>query len=161
NDPIYPSFAALAIYLSTSLLGYLRTEGERRWVRKAFGQYLAPAVVAELSRNPALLKLGGELRELTVMFSDIRDFTKIAEKLDPRARPHLTNPTLTPLTAAIHERKGRVDKYIGDCIMAFWTAPLPDPAHRRNALLAALGMREALAGANKRLAEEAAKAGRA
>jgi adenylate cyclase len=159
-DPIYPSFAALAIYLSTSLLGYMRTEGERRWVRKAFGQYLAPAVVEELSRNPALLKLGGELRELTVMFSDIRDFTKIAEKLDPQALTHLINSILTPLTATIHERKGTVDKYIGDCIMAFWNAPLTDPDHRRNALLAALGMCEALAGANKRLAEDAAKAGR-
>jgi adenylate cyclase len=160
-DPIYPSMTALAIYLSTSLLGYMRTEGERRWVRKAFGQYLAPAVVEELSRNPALLKLGGELRELTLMFSDIRDFTKIAEKLDPQALTHLINSILTPLTAAIHERKGTVDKYIGDCIMAFWNAPLTDPDHRRNALLAALGMREALAKANKRLAEEAVKAGRA
>jgi len=159
-DPIYPSFAALAIYLSGSLLGYLRTEGERRWIRKAFGQYLAPVVVEELSRNPGLLKLGGELRELTVMFSDIRDFTRIAETLDPHALTHLINSILTPLTAAIYERKGTVDKYIGDCIMAFWNAPLPDPEHRRNALLAALGMREALATTNLRLAAEAAKEGR-
>jgi adenylate cyclase len=159
-DPIYPSTTALAIYLSASLLGYLRTEGERRHVRRAFSQYLAPAIVEQLSRNPKLLKLGGELRELTVMFSDIRDFTKIAEKLDPAALTHLINSILTPLTAAIYAQKGTVDKYIGDCIMAFWNAPLADAEHRRHSLLAALGMREALVAANRRLAEEAAKAGR-
>ena len=147
------------IYFTCSLLGYLRTEGERRHVRRAFSQYLAPAIVEQLSRNPKLLKLGGELRELTVMFSDIRDFTKISEKLDPQALTHLINSILTPLTDAIYRRKGTVDKYIGDCIMAFWNAPLSDAEHGRNALLAALGMREALAEANRRLAEEAAKAG--
>jgi adenylate cyclase len=160
-DPIYPSFAALAIYLSSSLLGYLRTEGERRQVRKAFSQYLAPAIVEELSRHPERLKLGGELRELTVMFSDVREFTRIAEKLHPQELTHMINAILTPLTAAIHERKGTIDKYIGDCIMAFWNAPLDDGDHQRNALLAALAMREALASANERLLAEAAKAGRA
>src|SRR5215469_1951514 len=125
-NPIYPAATGLAIYLSASLLGYLRTEGER-----------------------------------TVMFSDIRDFTKIAEKLEPQALTHLINSILTPLTAAIYARNGTVDKYIGDCIMAFWNAPIADTEHRRNALLAALGMREALAAANRRLAEEAAKADRA
>jgi adenylate cyclase len=95
------------------------------------------------------------------MFSDIRDFTKIAEKLEPQALTHLINSILTPLTAAIYARQGTVDKYIGDCIMAFWNAPIADAEHRRNALLAALGMREALAAANRRLAEEAAKANRA
>lgn len=160
-DPIYPSVTALAIYLSASLLGYLRTEGERRHVRRAFSQYLAPAIVEQLSRNPELLKLGGELRELTVMFSDIRDFTKIAEKLDPAALTHLINSILTPLTAAIYAQNGTVDKYIGDCIMAFWNAPLADAEHRRHSLLAALGMREALIEANRRLGEDAAKAGRA
>lgn len=159
-DPIYPSAAALAIYLSASLLGYLRTEGERRHVRRAFSQYLAPAIVEQLSRNPKLLRLGGELRELTVMFSDIRDFTKIAEKLDPAALTHLINSILTPLTAAIYAQNGTVDKYIGDCIMAFWNAPLADTEHRRHALLAALGMREALIEANRRLGEDAAKANR-
>jgi adenylate cyclase len=108
-----------------------------------------------------MLKLGGELRELTVMFSDIRDFTKISEKLDPQALTHLINSILTPLTDAIYRRKGTVDKYIGDCIMAFWNAPLSDAEHGRNSLLAALGMREALAEANRRLAAEAAKAGHA
>ena len=160
-NPVYPAATALLIYLTCSLLGYLRTEGERRHVRRAFSQYLAPAIVEQLSRNPKLLKLGGELRELTVMFSDIRDFTKISEKLDPQALTHLINSILTPLTDAIYRRKGTVDKYIGDCIMAFWNAPLSDAQHGRNALLAALGMREALAEANRRLAEEAAKAGRA
>jgi adenylate cyclase len=94
------------------------------------------------------------------MFSDIRDFTKIAEKLDPAALTHLINSILTPLTAAIYAQNGTVDKYIGDCIMAFWNAPLADTEHRRHSLLAALGMREALITANRRLGEDAAKAGR-
>ena len=130
-DPVYPSFAALAIYLSGSFLGYLRSENEKRHVRQTFSQYLAPEVVEEIVRSGKPVTLGGELRELTVMFSDIRDFTKIAEKLDPHALTHLINSILTPLTAAIiKDRRGTIDKYIGDCIMAFWNAPLDDAEHR-------------------------------
>jgi len=159
-DPLYPGMAALAVYLSGSLLGYLRSESERRHVRRSFGMYLAPAVVEELSRHPERLKLGGELRDVTVMFSDIRDFTRISEQLDPQMLTHMLNSVLTPLTAAIQEAKGTIDKYIGDCIMAFWNAPLDDAEHARNALKAALAMRQALAKANATLAEEARKAGR-
>jgi adenylate cyclase len=159
-DPLYPSLAGIAIYTSGTLLGYLRSDSERRQVRKQFSQYLAPAVVAELSRNPERLALGGELRELTVMFSDIRDFTRISEKLDPQMLTHMLNSVLTPLTAAILDRRGTIDKYIGDCIMAFWNAPLDDGEHPRNALRSALAMRQALSAANTRLAEEARQAGR-
>jgi adenylate cyclase len=159
-DPVYPSLSAVAIYISGSLLGYLRTERERRHVRQTFSMYLAPAVVEELTRRQAPVKLGGELRNLTVMFSDIRDFTKIAEKLDPQALTHLINSILTPLTAAIQDRRGTIDKYIGDCIMAFWNAPLDDPDQTHHALQSALAMREALAKVNRQLAEEAQKAGK-
>lgn len=159
-DPLYPSMAALAVYLSGSLLGYLRSESERRHVRRSFSMYLAPAVVEELSRHPDRLKLGGELRDVTVMFSDIRDFTRISEQLDPQALTHMLNTVLTPLTAAIQDTKGTIDKYIGDCIMAFWNAPLDDAEHARNSMRAALEMRRALARANEQLAEEARKAGR-
>jgi adenylate cyclase len=159
-DPVYPSLAALAIYLSGSLLGYLRTERERRHVRQTFSMYLAPSVVEELTREQEPVKLGGELRELTVMFSDIRDFTKIAEKLDPQELTHLINSILTPLTAAIHDDRGTIDKYIGDCIMAFWNAPVHDSEHARHALHAALAMRQALARVNSQLENEAKAAGK-
>ncbi len=159
-DPVYPSLAAVAIYLSGSLLGYLRTERERRHVRQTFSMYLAPTVVEELTRGEEPVKLGGELRELTVMFSDIRDFTKIAEKLDPQELTHLINSILTPLTAAIHDDRGTIDKYIGDCIMAFWNAPIHDSAHARHALNAALAMRRALVLVNAKLGDEAKAAGK-
>jgi adenylate cyclase len=159
-DPLYPGLAALAVYLTGSLLGYLRSESERRHVRRSFSMYLAPAVVEELSRHPERLKLGGELRDVTVMFSDIRDFTRISEQLDPHSLTHMLNSVLTPLTAAIQAAKGTIDKYIGDCIMAFWNAPLDDADHARNALRSALAMRIALAKANGELAEESRKAGR-
>jgi adenylate cyclase len=129
-DPLYPGMAAFAVYLCGSLLGYLRSETERRQVRRSFGMYLAPAVVEELSRHPERLKLGGELRDVTVMFSDIRDFTRISEKLDPQTLTHILNAVLTPLTAAIQAAKGTIDKYIGDCIMAFWNAHSTTPSMR-------------------------------
>ncbi len=159
-DPAYPSLAAVAIYLSGSLLGYLRTERERRHVRETFGMYVSPNVVADLTRSGEPVKLGGELRELSVMFSDIRDFTKIAEKLDPQQLTHLINSILTPLTAAIYDQRGTIDKYIGDCIMAFWNAPQHDTEHARHSLHAALAMRRALDLVNGHLAQEAQIAGK-
>jgi adenylate cyclase len=159
-DPAYPSMAAVAIYLSGSLLGYLRTERERRHMRDTFGMYVSPNVVADLTRSGEPVKLGGELRELSVMFSDIRDFTKIAEKLDPQQLTHLINSILTPLTAAIYDQRGTVDKYIGDCIMAFWNAPQHDETHARHSMLAALGMRRALDLVNGKLAQESQMTGK-
>jgi adenylate cyclase len=159
-DPVYPSLAGVAIYISGSLLGYLRTEREHRHVRQTFGMYMAPELVEDLVRSGEPVKLGGELRELSVMFSDIRDFTKIAEKLDPQALTHLINSILTPLTAAIQNDRGVIDKYIGDCIMAFWNAPLDDAEHARHGMHAALAMRGALDRVNAKLGEEASAAGR-
>ncbi|MEA2780759.1 MAG: adenylate cyclase, partial [Rhodospirillaceae bacterium] len=159
-DPLYPSLAALAIYFAGSLLGYLRTEDEKRFVRTAFSQYMSPVLVEEVTRNRKRLQLGGEMRELTVMFSDIQGFTRIAETLDPQALTRLINGILTPLTSAIQEVRGTIDKYIGDCIMAFWNAPLDDADHAQHALRAALAMKKALAKVNAELAAEAARAGR-
>jgi adenylate cyclase len=159
-DPVYPSLSAIAIYLSGSLLGYLRVERERRHVHQMFGMYVSPEVVADLARSHEPVRLSGESRELSVMFSDIRDFTKIAEKLDPQELTHLINSTLTPLTAAIYDQRGTVDKYIGDCIMAFWNAPKHDVEHARHSLHAALAMRRALDQVNGKLAQEAQIAGK-
>lgn len=155
-DPLFPCFVVLLIYMSGSLLGYLRTENEKRRVRSIFGRYLSPVVVDRLTRSEAPVSLGGEIRELTLMFSDIKGFTQIAEKLDPQALTQLVNRFLTPMTTVIQDRGGTIDKYIGDCIMAFWNAPLDDPDHAARALGAALAMRDALARLNAALREEAA-----
>ncbi|MGE0256716.1 MAG: CHASE2 domain-containing protein [Alphaproteobacteria bacterium] len=141
-DPAYPVAVIVALYISGSLAGYLRTEAERRRIRTAFGQYLAPALVEDLARHPEHLRLGGETREMSILFCDVRGFTSIAEsfKSDPQGLTALINRLLTPLTAAVHAHGGTIDKYIGDCVMAFWNAPLDDPEHPRDAAAAALDM---------------------
>ncbi|MBV8962774.1 MAG: adenylate/guanylate cyclase domain-containing protein, partial [Hyphomicrobiales bacterium] len=150
-DFTYPLASALAVYLVVVFTNYLRAQAERAQVRSAFGQYLAPDLVEELVRAPERLVLGGEEREMTFMFSDVRGFTSISEayKHDPRGLTSLMNRLLTPLTEAIISHKGTVDKYMGDAVMAFWNAPLIDSSHARNACLAALEMRERIASLNQ------------
>ena len=158
-DPVYPALAAVVMFGGGTLVNYLRTEGEKRVVRDAFAQYLSPVLVDRVSAHPEQLKLGGEIRPLTLMFCDIRGFTKISERLDPQALTHLVNAFLTPMTRIIQAREGTIDKYIGDCIMAFWNAPVDVADHPRQAILAAYDMRTELRRLNAALAEEAAKAG--
>ena len=158
-DPLYPSLVALLLYLSGTYLGYRRTEREKRFVREAMGRYLAPALVEQVIRHPEKLKLGGDMRELTVLFSDIRGFTRIAEQLDPEALTRLVNRFLTPLTRIIQKSRGTVDKYMGDCVMAFWNAPLDVRDHGREAVAAALQMRNALHRLNEDMKLEAARDG--
>ncbi|WP_336082249.1 CHASE2 domain-containing protein [Thalassospira sp. CH_XMU1448-2] len=145
-DPVYPLVSLLAVYLATSSIGFVRTEGERRQVRSAFGNYLSPALVNQLSRHPEQLKLGGETRDMTLMFCDVRGFTSISEgfKSNPQGLTRLINRLLTPLTKCILDREGTIDKYMGDCIMAFWNAPLDVENHAHHACDSALAMREAL-----------------
>jgi adenylate cyclase len=155
-DPVYPLVSLLAVYLATSSIGFMRTEGERRQVRTAFGNYLSPALVNELSRHPERLKLGGETRDMTLMFCDVRGFTSISEgfKSNPQGLTRLINRLLTPLTKCILDREGTIDKYMGDCIMAFWNAPLDVENHAHHACDSALAMRQALDVLNtERLAE--------
>ena len=159
-DPVFPSFIGFLTYLSSSAVLFLRTETERRHVRNAFSRYLAPAVVEHLALHPERLALGGELRELTIMFSDIRGFTAIAEGLDAHALTTFLNRYLTPMTDAILTHDGTVDKYMADGIMAFWNAPLDDPAHAEHACRTALAMRAELVRLNDAWREEAAAAGR-
>jgi adenylate cyclase len=158
-DPLYPCLTALLVYLSGSLIGYLRSERERRFVRSVMGRYLAPTWVDEIGRHPERLKLGGELRDLTVLFSDIRGFTRIAERLEPQELTKLLDRFLTPLTRII-QRTGTIDKYMGDCIMAFWNAPLDVPGHGREAVAAALEIRAELRRLNEELRMEADGEGR-
>ena len=156
-DPIYPGLATVAMYGAGTLVNYLRVEGEKRYVRSAMARYLSPELADQVSQDPNALKLGGELRELTLMFSDIRGFTHISESLDPQALTQLMNSFLTPMTRVIQDREGFIDKYIGDCIMAFWNAPIDVRSHAQKAILAAYDMRAELTRVNASLKENAAK----
>jgi adenylate cyclase len=160
-DPVFPALVGLLVYLSSSAVLLFRTETERRHLRHAFSRYLAPSVVEQLANHPERLVLGGEERELTVMFSDIRGFTTIAEGLDAHGLTNFLNRYLTPMTAVILAHQGTVDKYMADGIMAFWNAPLDDAAHAEHACRAALAMRSELARLNDAWQAEAASAGRA
>jgi adenylate cyclase len=149
-DPVYPGLSALFVFITGVLTSYFRSDVERRSVRDAFGHYLAPEMVERLAADPDQLRLGGELREVTILFCDIRDFTTIAERTDATRLTRLLNSFLTPMTDAILGHQGTIDKYIGDSIMAFWNAPLDDPDHAEHACAAALDMRRRLAELNTR-----------
>ena len=155
-DPVYPGIVGVLVYSGTSFLKFLDTERERRQVRSAFSHYMAPALVNRLAEDPSQLKLGGEIRDLTLLFCDIRGFTAISERLDAHELTDLINRFLTPMTETIMEREGTIDKYMGDCIMAFWNAPLEVPEHRRRAIESALAMQPRLAALNAELALEMA-----
>lgn len=141
-DLTFPLLSTFVIYITLVFINYFREQKDRRRIRSAFGQYLSPALVEQLAQSPKKLVLGGEVRDMTIMFSDVRGFTTISEsfKDDPQGLTHLMNRFLTPMTNAIIERKGTIDKYIGDAIMAFWNAPLDDKDHERHACEAALEM---------------------
>jgi adenylate cyclase len=143
-DFTYPLLSTMAIYLTLIFSSFVREQAQRRQIRSAFGQYLSPALVAQLAQSPEKLVLGGEEREMTIMFSDVRGFTTISEtyKHDPQGLTKLMNRFLTPLTNVILACKGTIDKYMGDAIMAFWNAPLDDGEHQLNACEAAIGMLE-------------------
>jgi adenylate cyclase len=161
-DPTYPLLSTTAIYLTLIFSSFAREQAQRRQIRSAFGQYLSPALVEQLAQAPEKLVLGGEEREMTIMFSDMRGFTTISEtyKRDPQGLTALMNRFLTPLTNAILARKGTIDKYMGDAIMAFWNAPLDDKEHQINACEAALDMLEQVDALNKEREMEAQEGGR-
>jgi len=159
-DPLVPSLSILLIYLVSSFLRFLKTETERGQIRGAFARYLSPELVTQLAKNPKQLKLGGETREMTFLFTDIRGFTTLAEGLNAQELTVFMNSFMTPMTEIILKHKGTIDKYIGDCIMAFWNAPLSDADHARNACHAALEMREFLSVFNERRKKEAEAQGR-
>jgi adenylate cyclase len=159
-DPVYPWAVITLVYLVASLIGYLRTEARQREIRNAFSRYMSPHYVQELAAHPEKLVLGGETRTMTIMFCDIRGFTSLAEGMDARTLTKFMNSFLSPMTEIITEQKGTIDKYIGDCIMAFWNAPLDDPEHARNAVRAAQAMRRKLAELNRGWESEASAAGK-
>ncbi|MHB1205960.1 MAG: CHASE2 domain-containing protein [Rhodospirillaceae bacterium] len=159
-DPSFPVITAFLIYAFLAFAGYLRTESQRKQVRSAFGQYLSPDLVQKLAEDPSKLALGGENRDMTFMFSDIRGFTSISELFDAQGLTRLINRLLTPLTNVILSNRGTIDKYMGDCVMAFWNAPLEVKDHAASACRAALGMVEEVKKVNVVLEAEAKQEGR-
>ena len=145
-DPISPLIIALSVYVAVTFFNFLFTELERSRVRGAFAQYLSPEMVNRLAESSESLVLGGEKKEMTFLFSDIRGFTKISEqyKDNPEALTQLINQLLKVLSNAILDHGGTIDKYMGDCIMAFWNAPTDQENHRQLAIDSAHAMHEAL-----------------
>ena len=160
-DLTFPLLASFIIYVTLVFISYFREQVDRRRIRSAFGQYLSPVLVEQLAQSPEKLVLGGEERNMTIMFSDVRGFTTISEsfKDDPQGLTHLMNRLLTPLTNAIIDQKGTIDKYIGDAIMAFWNAPLDVPDHELHACGAALEMLRRMKALNEQREEEARNGG--
>jgi adenylate cyclase len=162
-DFTYPLLSTTAIYLTLIFSSFVREQAQRKQIRGAFAQYMSPVLVEQLAQSPEKLVLGGEEREMTIMFSDVRGFTTISEsyKHDPQGLTALMNRFLTPLTNAILARKGYIDKYMGDAIMAFWNAPLDDSEHEINACEAAIDMLERIEELNKVREQEAQDGGHA
>ena len=159
-DPIYPLFAITMLYVYGTFHVYWGSERDRERVRSAFSHYMSPVLVEQLARDPSKLKLGGELREVSLLFCDVRGFTTLSEGLDAEELTQFLNRLLTPLTNTILDNAGTIDKYMGDGIMAFWNAPLDDPSHQRNAVRAALKMLADVDRLNADWTSEADKLGR-
>lgn len=146
----------ILVALHAYMLKFLTEFFAKQRIKKQFEHYLAPAMVKKLQKNPNLLKLGGDTRELTLLFCDIRGFTPISEqyKTDPQGLTHLINRFLTPMTDIIMTNEGTIDKYMGDCIMAFWNAPLDVEQQQNKAVKSAMQMLSHLKGLNEELARD-------
>ena len=143
----------LVMFLLHMSYGYFVETRGKRQITGLFGQYVPPELVDEMAKAPTQYSLEAESRELTVLFSDVRGFTTISEGLAPRDLADLMNQFLTPMTEVIHRNRGTIDKYMGDAIMAFWGAPLPDGEHARHAIEAGMAMMARLEDVNRAFAE--------
>jgi adenylate cyclase len=160
-DIAYPGASIFALYAVLAFSNYARDAAEKRQVRGAFSQYLSPDLVEQLAEDPSKLRLGGESKTMTLLFCDVRGFTTISEqyKEDPQGLTVLINRLLTPLSREIMKRRGTIDKYMGDCIMAFWNAPLDVEEQEAKACEAALAMFDALEVLNEERKREALEGG--
>jgi len=159
-DPSYPALALFLLVSAATVYVYRRVELQRAEVRLAFSHYVSPAVVDEIIANPDRLELGGELRDLTLLFCDVRNFTSISERMNAHELTHFINSMLTPLTDIILSNRGTIDKYMGDAIMAFWNAPLDDPDHAAHACKSVREMVRKMEDLNRQWREEAEANGR-
>jgi adenylate cyclase len=154
--PVLPMLGTTAAIIVQGGYGFAREQAQRRRITRAFEHYLAPSMVSRLAQDPGQLQLGGETRVLTVLFCDVRGFTTLSERMqqDPQGLTRLLNRILTPLSEAVLATGGTIDKFIGDCVMAFWNAPLDDPDHAAHAVEAARRMLAETAALNEQLQRE-------
>ena len=154
--PVAATLLMLAVLFGWNMLaGFMREERKIRRVSAMFGEYVPRERVAQMVESGERYSMVGESRAMTVLFCDVRDFTALSENLPPRELSAMLNAYLTPMTEIIHSRHGTVDKYVGDAIMAFWGAPVDNPDHARDAVLAALAMQQRMSA----LADEFKKRG--
>jgi adenylate cyclase len=153
-DVVYPSITIIGVYMVHNILKYAREESQRKAIRHAFGHYLSGDLINALTEAPDQLKLGGEQKHMTMLFSDIRGFTTLSESLPPQELTRLLNAYLTPMREIVMANKGTIDKYMGDAIMAFWNAPLTIQEHERLACASALAMLDKLRELNAAWAAE-------
>jgi adenylate cyclase len=154
---VYPLAALVILYLSLTIHRYLTEERERRKIKGAFTYYVSSSVVNEMLKHPEKLKLGGDRKELSILFSDIRGFTSIAEGMSPEELVHLLNEYLTAMTDIVFKYDGTLDKYMGDAIMAIYGAPLDLPDHAGRACSSALDMMRELQKLNEKWVAEGKK----
>ena len=143
--PLLPVAGAVAIYGAAALVGYAAVRQRARQIRAMFAQYTPPAVVARLIAQPELMRLGGEAREVTLMFTDLANFTTLSEQLSAEQTVEVLTGYFNAMTPIVHASGGTVDKFIGDAVMAFWGAPLADAQHAEHAVRAAMAMQQAMA----------------
>ena len=155
-DISFPIIALAVVYIHSYTVKFITELNAKLQIKKQFGTYLSPAMVEKLQKNPELLTLGGESRELSIMFTDVRGFTTISEHYgkDVQGLTKIMNRYMTAMTSKIIANNGTLDKYIGDAQMAFWNAPLDEPNHAKKALKTALEMLEDLDEFNKQIAGE-------
>lgn len=139
-DPTYPVIGLALAYVVETVITFYREEKQRAYIHRAFDRYLSPELVRRIADDPGQLELGGEERDMAVMFCDIRSFSSISESLEPNQIIDFLIRFLTPMTNLLLDRKATIDKYIGDAILAFWNAPLDDPDQYRNAARGSLDM---------------------
>lgn len=137
---VYPAVAMFITFIVVMLYRIVFEQAEQRATKGVMGKYLSPAVMTEVLKDPEGLKLGGEKREMSVLFSDIRGFTSVSEKMDPADLVHFLNEYLTEMTDIVFQHEGVLDKYMGDAIMAFWGAPTAQPRHAEQACRTAFHM---------------------
>ncbi|BDV36059.1 adenylate/guanylate cyclase domain-containing protein (plasmid) [Methylocystis iwaonis] len=154
--PVAPALAVVGAYGARVGFDYARERRLRAQISNAFARYVAPALVEELMKDPKALQLGGERREITVLFCDVRGFTGLSERLkdDPIKLMTIINRLLDALSAEVLATRGTIDKYMGDCVMAFWNAPVPVADHPHAAVATAVRMGETVARLNTQLAAE-------
>jgi adenylate cyclase len=147
-------FSVINIYGFTTFINFYIAQKDKKQIKGAFSRMIAPAIVNEMLDNPDKLKLGGEKKDITCMFSDVRDFTSISEKLTPEQLSYALNVYMTDMTNILFEERGTLDKYIGDAIVGYWGAPLADPDHAYHAIKGSKRMVESLPPINERFKKE-------